>query len=86
LVRGKQVRCEGDKRDRYGRPLVHCWIGPVDLGRQMVQLGWELAEFRDEYRGGRSSRPVHQDWGVGGIVPTAQGVARDPPLVELYYL
>lgn len=50
MIRGKQVRCEGDKRDRYQRPLVHCWIGDLDLGREMVRLGWAVAEYGDEYR------------------------------------
>jgi endonuclease YncB( thermonuclease family) len=50
LVRGNQVRCEGEKRDRYGRPLVHCWVGKLDLGREMVRQGWAVAEFGNEYR------------------------------------
>jgi endonuclease YncB( thermonuclease family) len=50
LVRGKEVRCEGDGRDRYGRPLVHCWVGSLDLGREIVRLGWAVSEFGNEYR------------------------------------
>jgi endonuclease YncB( thermonuclease family) len=45
LVRGRELRCEGDKRDRYHRPLVRCWIGDLDVGRAMVRQGWAVAEF-----------------------------------------
>jgi endonuclease YncB( thermonuclease family) len=44
------VRCEGNRRDRYGRPLVHCWVGDLDLGREIVRLGWAVSEFGKEYR------------------------------------
>ena len=50
LIRDREVRCEGDRRDRYHRPLVRCLVGNVDLGRQMVRSGWALAEFGEEYR------------------------------------
>ena len=36
--------------NRYKRPLVHCWIGDIDLGREMVREGWALAEYGSEYR------------------------------------
>lgn len=74
LIGGNPVRCEGDQRDRYKRPLVHCWIGDLDLGREMVRLGWAVSEYGTEYRAdqdqaqqarlgawaGTFSRP--QDW------------------------
>ena len=50
LIGNQSVRCEGDRRDRYGRPLVRCWTGDLDLGREMVRLGWAVAEYGDEYR------------------------------------
>ncbi|HZV06041.1 MAG TPA: thermonuclease family protein [Gemmataceae bacterium] len=50
LIGSNEVRCEGDKTDRYSRPLVHCWVGQIDLGREMVRLGWALAAFGNEYR------------------------------------
>lgn len=49
LIGQRPVRCEGSQRDRYHRPLVHCWVGTVDLGREMVRSGWAVAEFGDEY-------------------------------------
>lgn len=49
LVRGQELRCEGDKRDRYHRPLVRCWIGNLDVGREMVRQGWAVAEFGHDY-------------------------------------
>lgn len=50
LIDQREVRCEGDRRDRYGRPLVVCRVGDLDLGREMVRLGWAVAEFGTEYR------------------------------------
>lgn len=50
LIGQRPVRCEGNQRDRYKRPLVRCWIGNLDLGRTMVETGWAVAEFGDEYR------------------------------------
>ena len=38
-----------DRRGRYQRPLVHCIIGDRDHGREMVLLGWALAEYGNEY-------------------------------------
>jgi endonuclease YncB( thermonuclease family) len=55
LIGGRPVTCTGDKRDRYGRPLVVCWIGDLDLGRAMVRLGWALAEYGTEYRADQDS-------------------------------
>jgi endonuclease YncB( thermonuclease family) len=50
LIDRREVHCEGGKRDRYKRPLVHCWIGDLDLGREMVRLGWAVSEFGNEYQ------------------------------------
>lgn len=51
LIGQKEVRCEGDKRDRYNRPLVHCRVGDLDLGREMVRSGWAISAYGSEYRG-----------------------------------
>jgi endonuclease YncB( thermonuclease family) len=50
LIRGRPVNCVGDQRDRYKRPLVVCRIGDLDLGREMVRLGWAVSEYGNEYR------------------------------------
>jgi endonuclease YncB( thermonuclease family) len=50
LIGQRPVRCEGNQRDRYKRPLVKCWIGNLDLGRAMIDSGWAVAEFGDEYQ------------------------------------
>ena len=49
LIRDRPVTCTGDKRDRYNRPLVVCRIGDLDLGREMVRLGWAMSEYGTEY-------------------------------------
>jgi endonuclease YncB( thermonuclease family) len=55
LIGDRKVRCVGDRRDRYRRPLVVCRIGDLDLGREMVRLGWALSEYGTEYRADQNS-------------------------------
>ena len=43
LVRGQQVTCKGDKRDRYKRLIAVCYVGPSNINEQMVTDGWALA-------------------------------------------
>jgi|SRR5579883_2100564 len=52
LVAGREVRCEGDKLDRYRRLLAHCYIGDLDLGWAMVRSGWAIVAtgYGEEYR------------------------------------
>lgn len=50
IIQNRPVRCEGSQRDRYKRPLVRCWVGDLDLGREMVRLGWAVSEYGTEYR------------------------------------
>lgn len=50
VIAEREVYCEGKIRDRYGRPLVHCWMDQVDLSAAMVRSGWALAEWKPQYR------------------------------------
>ena len=43
LVRGQDVTCKGDKRDRYKRLIAVCYVGPFNINEQMVTDGWALA-------------------------------------------
>lgn len=43
FVRGKQLRCEGRERDRYGRLIAKCFIKKIDINEQMILNGWALA-------------------------------------------
>ena len=43
LVRGQDVTCKGDKRDRYKRLIAFCYVGPFNINEQMVADGWALA-------------------------------------------
>jgi endonuclease YncB( thermonuclease family) len=43
MVRGQEVRCEGDERDRYGRLIAVCYVGPFNINERMVADGWALA-------------------------------------------
>lgn len=50
IIAGRSVTCEGRIRDRYGRPLVRCRIGDLDLAEAMVLSGWAVAEWRADYK------------------------------------
>lgn len=45
------AECRGDSRDRYGRRVVRCSVGGIDLGAAMVVQGAARAYLRygDEY-------------------------------------
>jgi endonuclease YncB( thermonuclease family) len=43
LVRGQDVTCKGDTRDRYKRLITVCYVGPFNLNEQMVTDGWAMA-------------------------------------------
>jgi endonuclease YncB( thermonuclease family) len=46
LVAGKQVSCTSLGSDTHGRTLARCSVGPVELNRAMVALGYALAYRR----------------------------------------
>ena len=43
LVRGQDITCKGDTRDRYKRLIAVCYVGPLNINEQMVTDGWALA-------------------------------------------
>ena len=43
LVKGQDVTCKGDTRDRYKRLLAVCYVGPLNINKQMVVDGWAMA-------------------------------------------
>ena len=43
LVQGQEVTCKGDKRDRYKRLIAVCYVGPININKQMVVDGWAMA-------------------------------------------
>jgi endonuclease YncB( thermonuclease family) len=60
LIGGKTVTCRGEGIDRYGRDLVRCSAGGVELNQMMVRSGhavafgdyaWAEAEARSEQAG-----------------------------------
>ena len=38
-----QIRCEGERKDSYGRILAICFSGEKDINAWMVKNGWALA-------------------------------------------
>ena len=48
-IGGRDVDCEGDKRDRYGRLLAHCSVDGEDIGEWMVSRGLAVAYYRFSY-------------------------------------
>ena len=45
----RDVDCEGDERDRYGRLLARCSVGGQDIGEWMVSRGLAVAYYRFSY-------------------------------------
>lgn len=43
LIAGRPVRCTERDRDRYGRSVAVCFVGGIDLNREMVANGWAVA-------------------------------------------
>ena len=60
LINGREVSCSGDKRDRFGRALVVCSVGNVNLNAEMVRSGWAVTylgrEFEREETEARGAR------------------------------
>lgn len=46
LATGKEVRCVSYGTDQYDRTLAKCSVGPVELNRTMVALGYAVAFTR----------------------------------------
>ena len=42
----RNVRCEGTKRDRWGRLIAVCFLGDQDLNAWLVRRGWAVAYRR----------------------------------------
>lgn len=49
VIAGRDVKCSGDQRDRYRRPLVTCHVGEIDIGRELVRLGWAVVPPSSDY-------------------------------------
>ena len=43
LVKGQDVTCKGDTRDRYKRLIAVCYVGSLNINEQMVVDGWVMA-------------------------------------------
>jgi endonuclease YncB( thermonuclease family) len=42
----RNIRCEGQKRDRWGRLIAVCFLGEQDLNAWLVRRGWAVAYRR----------------------------------------
>jgi endonuclease YncB( thermonuclease family) len=53
LVAKREVRCEADAKDDYGRLLGTCSVGDLDLNAQMIRngLAWAFAKYSSTYVG-----------------------------------
>ena len=51
LIASNTVHCVPETRDRYHRIVAVCRVGELDLGREMVRLGWARAflQYSDRY-------------------------------------
>lgn len=57
MVEGGEVKCEGSETDGYGRTIAICYIGEVDLNREMVASGlaWAFVRYSTAYAGEEAS-------------------------------
>ena len=46
FVAGREIRCLGTDRDRYGRLIAVCRVGGREINRWMVSAGWARAYLR----------------------------------------
>ncbi|MEM8647268.1 MAG: thermonuclease family protein [Pseudomonadota bacterium] len=62
LIGGREVTCQVEELDRYGRSVSVCEAGGVNLNREMVAMGWAVAyrshahDFADAEDGARTAR------------------------------
>ncbi|WP_178133317.1 thermonuclease family protein [Vineibacter terrae] len=49
IIAGRALRCSGERRDQYRRPLVTCQAGETDIGRELVRAGWAVALPTPDY-------------------------------------
>jgi endonuclease YncB( thermonuclease family) len=54
IGRNGRVSCTAKDRDRYGRIVAACFVGTVDINREMVRRGWAV-EYK-KYSDGRYAR------------------------------
>ncbi len=46
MTLGHEIRCEGDKKGKYGRLLAICFVADKNLNSGIVRAGWALAYTR----------------------------------------
>jgi endonuclease YncB( thermonuclease family) len=46
FVAGREIRCSGTERDKYGRLIAVCRVGGREINRWMVNAGWARAYLR----------------------------------------
>lgn len=51
LIGRREVSCSGEKRDRYGRALVICLAGAVNLNAELVRSGWAVTYLGRDFEG-----------------------------------
>lgn len=58
LIAGGEVECRGEGVDRYGRDLVRCSIGNLDLNQAMVRSGHAVAfgDYRQDEAAARNEQ------------------------------
>lgn len=43
IINGQKVSCKWIERDKYNRILGQCFVGNIDISRQMVEDGWAVS-------------------------------------------
>lgn len=51
MTQGKELRCEGDTRDTYGRLLARCSVASVSINEEMIRQGmaWAFVKYSTDF-------------------------------------
>jgi endonuclease YncB( thermonuclease family) len=73
IIGDLEVRCEQRDRDRYKRIIAVCYVGSLDINREMVTRGWALAyrKYSRDYIADEGAARKRQAglWGMKFIPP-----------------
>lgn len=58
--RGEKVKCVKKNTDRYKRDLSTCYIGNVDINKEIVSAGWAVAYRNDSYIEQQKDAKLHK--------------------------
>ena len=59
IISNQPVKCIKEKKDYYKRWLATCYVGKLDIGENMVLLGYAIAFMSKKYKDGNITKDIH---------------------------